>query len=302
MTVFLSEGIIQRRNNVSFRDGYVKLIGRKLHYVDYGGVGELVVALHGYVQNAHAFDGIASALVPHVRLLALDVRGRGRSDRAPADRYRMLYYLRDLSEFANQLRLTNFALIGTSMGGTLAALYAMANPRKVTRLVLNDIAMDSNLAATARAAGQYARAPARFATLRDAIAWFVATRENVESLDEQSREAWVSHFLTPAEDGGFRFNCDPVLFKLAGRVGRDPVSTREARQRMVWKNAGNLNMPILLLRGAHSDVVSPESAHRMVAALPNAISVEVPAVGHSPTLYEPASKSALREFFGIGSG
>lgn len=299
MTVFLSEGITKRRNNVIYRDGYVNLTGRRLHYVDYGGLGELVVALHGYVQNAHAFDGIASALVPHVRLLALDVRGRGGSDHVPAEYYRMLYYLRDLSEFANALRLTSFSLMGTSMGGTLAALYAMANPRRVRRLVLNDIAMDSNLKATARAAGQYARAPERFLTLQSAIAWFIVTRENVENLDEEAREAWVSHFLTPAENGGFRFNCDRALFKLAGRVGHDPESTREARQRMVWRNAGNLNMPVLLLRGAHSDVVSHESARRMVAALSNATSIEVPGVGHSPTLYEPTAKLALREFFGI---
>ena len=149
MTVFLSKGNTQQRNSVSFREGYVRLAGRRLHYVDYGGMGEVVVALHGYVQNAHAFDGIARALVPHIRLLALDIRGRGGSDRAPPQYYRMLHYLRDLNDFLETLRLTRFALIGTSMGGTLAALYTMAHPLKVTRLVLNDIAMDSNLAATA---------------------------------------------------------------------------------------------------------------------------------------------------------
>lgn len=300
MAVFLSQGNTQQRNSVSFREGYVKLTGRQLHYVDYGGIGELVVALHGYVQNAHAFDGIAQALVPHVRLLALDIRGRGGSDRAPPQHYRMLHYLRDLNDFLEKLRLTRFALIGTSMGGTLAALYAMAHPFKVTRLVLNDIAMESNLAATARAADRYARAPAKFTTLQDAVAWFLAMRDNIESLDEEARLAWVSHFLTPLENGdGFRFNCDPMLFQLARRVGGDPEPKRKARQRMVWQQSGRLKMPVLVLRGANSDVVSRESARRMIELLPDASCVEVPKVGHSPTLYEPAAQFALRQFFGV---
>ena len=70
-----------------YQDGYVSLPGQRLHYVDYGGAGEPVVALHGLIQNAHAFDGIALALVPHKRLLALDLRGRGGSDWGPPDYY-----------------------------------------------------------------------------------------------------------------------------------------------------------------------------------------------------------------------
>ena len=57
MTVFFSEEKVRQRGKVAYRDGYVKLRGRNVHYVDYGGAGEIVVALHGYVQNAHAFDG-----------------------------------------------------------------------------------------------------------------------------------------------------------------------------------------------------------------------------------------------------
>src|SRR6516165_7521217 len=74
------------------RESYVTLPGMRLHYVDYGGHGEPLVALHGFVQNARAFDAIAPLLVPHVRLLALDVRGRGDSDWGPPDGYRWSHY------------------------------------------------------------------------------------------------------------------------------------------------------------------------------------------------------------------
>ena len=106
MTVFFSEEKVRQRGKVAYRDGYVKLRGRNVHYVDYGGAGEIVVALHGYVQNAHAFDEIAPVLVPHVRLLALDARGRGESDKGPPKSYRMNYYLRDLRDFFETIGLS----------------------------------------------------------------------------------------------------------------------------------------------------------------------------------------------------
>jgi len=61
---------------VGYSEGCVQLPDMRLHYVDYGGSGKTLVALHGLVQNAHAFQAIAPLLVPHVRLIALDMRGR----------------------------------------------------------------------------------------------------------------------------------------------------------------------------------------------------------------------------------
>ncbi len=190
VTAFLSEGNgnIQLRGGVRYRDGFVELAAGPMHYVDYGGEGEVVVALHGYVQNAHAFDGLAQALVPHVRLLAIDMRGRGDSFWGPRNTYRMNYYLQDLRQFFEALNLLKFALIGTSMGGTLALLYAMAHPFEVTRLVLNDIVFDNNRAGVVRASERFGRAPAKFAGMADAIAWFQDERDNLTTLMTSSDE------------------------------------------------------------------------------------------------------------------
>ena len=239
MTIFFSEGSTRQRGNVAYRDGYVKLPGRQLHYVDYGGMGEIVVALHGYVQNAHAFDGIAPALVPHVRLLALDMRGRGSSDSGPAECYRIQYYLRDLREFFEALGLSSFALIGTSMGGHLALLYAMAHPRKVTRLILNDVILDPDRTELVRPARRFGQAPTRFVTIQDALTWFLEQRGNLDSLDDKARLAWVSHFLIPAETGGYRFNCDPILLELARQrqFRRNLGPKQRARQQLLWEQA-----------------------------------------------------------------
>jgi len=111
--------------------------------------------------------------------------------------------------------LLKFALIGTSMGGTVALLYAMAHPFEVTRLMLNDIVFDNNRAGVVRASERFGRAPAKFAGMADALAWFQDERDNLDDLDDEQRWAWVSHFLIPIATVGFRFKCDPALFRLA---------------------------------------------------------------------------------------
>jgi esterase len=299
VTAFLSEGNTQLRGGVRYRDGFVELPAGPMHYVDYGGEGEVVVALHGYVQNAHAFDGLAQALVPHVRLLAMDMRGRGDSFWGPRNTYRMNYYLQDMRQFFETLNLLKFALIGTSMGGTLALLYAMAHPFEVTRLVLNDIVFDNNRAGVVRTSQRYGRAPAKFATMRDALAWFQDERDNLGALGEEQRSAWVSHFLIPIATGGFRFKCDPELLNLAQAIRPDLGPAQQSYRRMVGEQAGRLRMPVLILRGGKSDVVLPAGARQMANMVPCGRWSEVPNVGHCPTLYEPVAQRLLRDFFEV---
>lgn len=285
---------------IEHTEGYVQLPGMRLHYVDYGGAGETVVALHGLVQNARVFDAIAPVLVPHMHLLALDLRGRGESDWAPPDSYRWNFYLRDLRGFFDALGLSRLALIGTSMGGTLAMLYAMAHPGEVTRLVMNDTSLNTNRAGVVRAAQRVGRAPAEFADLSAAVAWFLEERDGLDQLDEEARLAWVSHYFEPAVSGGMRFKCDPAIFRRAALIPPHlgpgvPWSHRAA----VWDQVKRLKMPMLILRGANSDVVLRESAERMADLLSATSWAEVPGAGHAPTLYEPEAQLALRQFFGI---
>jgi pimeloyl-ACP methyl ester carboxylesterase len=283
---------------VRYRDGYVTLADMRLHYVDYGGSGEPVVALPGLFQNAHAFDAISHVIPPGRRLVALDMRGRGGSDWAPPDTYSWSWYLRDLQRALTTLNLTPCALIGTSIGGALAMLHAMARPTQVTALVMNDSSLDANAAGVARATKRIGYAPATFASLAEASAWFASHRDGLDRLDDSSRLAWVSHFLTPAPGGGLRFNCDPALIRRARLESPDSgPRVAWAHRWAAWERLERLRMPVLLLRGEMSDVVPRATAQRMVGALPDARWWEVPGVGHAPTLYEPEALEALRVFF-----
>jgi pimeloyl-ACP methyl ester carboxylesterase len=291
---------------LSYTDRYVTVRGLRLHYVDYGGNGPAVVAIPGLIQNAHAFDAIAPLLFPHFQLLSLDLPGRGGSDWGPASCYRFGEYLLDLRAFLNALALSRAALIGTSMGGVIARLYATAHPERVTHLVLNDCAIGGDLAGVYQVATRPARAPQKFANFSEALDWFLSERNGLERLDQNSRRRWVRHFLHEAPGGGLRFNCDPLVIRLAIRGARQLCAAEGSqslltRQAVQWEQARRLTMPVLLLRGGLSEVVAPNVVERFIRVVPRARSVEVPGVGHSPTLYEPEAQQALASFFGIDS-
>jgi pimeloyl-ACP methyl ester carboxylesterase/glyoxylase-like metal-dependent hydrolase (beta-lactamase superfamily II) len=286
-------------SDIKCRDGYVTVAGLKLHWLDYGGEGETVVALHGLLQNARAFDAIAPLLVPKFRLVALDLRGRGDSSWGPHDAYQWRYYLFDLNGFLDSLGLERFAVLGTSLGGTLGMIYAMGHANRVTRLVMNDTSLNTNRAGVVRACQKHARAPADFANLEQAIDWFLSHREGLHRLSPPILARWVSHYLTTTPTGALCMKCDPIIIKHALMMQPRVEGVPWSHRWVMWEQARRLTMPFLLLRGELSDVVPVESAREMVKEMANARCVEIPGVGHSPTLYEPEAQAALAEFFGV---
>jgi pimeloyl-ACP methyl ester carboxylesterase len=292
-----------RESRAKYTDRYINVRGLRLHYVDYGGSGELVLALHGLLQNAHAFDGIAPLLVPHVHLIALDLPGRGGSEWASPSRYLLMQYLLDLRSFLNSLGLQRCSFIGTSLGGWMARMYAISHPHQVTRLVLNDCAVGANLAAASDLVMRMADASAEFTSIEEATSWFLAQREGLECLDDESRSEWISHYLTETTSGGLSFHCDPQVLRLARAKAMFLASEAESRpscyDSAVWEQLRRLSMPVLILRGARSKVVPRWVVARIIRILPRGKWVEVPGAGHSPTLYEPVAQEALRSFFGV---
>jgi pimeloyl-ACP methyl ester carboxylesterase len=285
-------------------DKYVCVRGLRLHYVDYGGQGDVVLALHGLVQHARAFDPIAPLLIPHVRFLSLDLRGRGESEWGPPEAYRMFEYLKDLRAFLNELGLDRVGLIGTSLGGWVAMLFATAYPRRVTHLVLNDVAMISEAAGLNAVANRPSVARFEFEDSAEAISWFISDRPGLDRLGADQMRLWVEGFLSRTETGKWRFKCDPCIVRDSGALAQRLAGARDGLlgPNQAWEQAKRLTMPVLLLRGALSSVVSPAIAKQLTSVLPSARSVDIPGVGHSPTLYEPEAQAALLEFFGTHAG
>lgn len=100
--------------------------GRRLSYLDFGGPGRPVLALHGHYNEAAAFAPLAAALSPDLRVLALDQRGHGESDRA--DSYGREDYVEDVAAFHDHLGLGPLPVVGHSLGGVNAYQYAARHP------------------------------------------------------------------------------------------------------------------------------------------------------------------------------
>ncbi len=272
-------------------DGFVDLEGRRFHYTEWGPpAAPTVVLLHGVTGHARTWDDEARALGRDRHVIALDQRGHGDSDPAPDGDYTLPALVGDIAAFADAQRLARFELVGLSLGGRVAIAYAAAHPARIGRLVVIDIGPDVAPAGRARVGAAMAHAPERFETVADAFALVRAA--NPRSSEARLRER-VRHGLRPLPGGGFTWKYDRAL-REAVREGRwrDTVD--------LWPLWASLRCPTLLVRGAESDVLSVETAQRMIDTQPLARLVEVEGAGHPVPGDRPAEFLAtLREFLGL---
>lgn len=264
--------------------------GLKLHYLDFGGEGKpVLVCIHGMTGNAHNFDALAPHLEGHYHVLALDVRGRGDSEWGPALDYTPQVYVNDLKEFLDALGITRVSLVGTSMGGIISMMFAGGYPEQVERLVLNDIGPDIEPAGLLRIMAYIAEAPERFKDLAAVIAYYRTTYPPAADLPDAALGEWVRWSVKPAEGGGLTWKMDPAM-------RRPPRGGSAARPIDLWLHYNRVMAPILIVRGAESDILSRETAARMLKVQRGVRLAEVPGIGHAPSLIEPAALEALTDF------
>ncbi|MFH0351958.1 MAG: alpha/beta fold hydrolase [Chromatiales bacterium] len=121
-------------------DRFVQTNNIQLHYLDHPGDGPTLALMPGLTANAHAFDGLIQAgMSPRLRVLALDLRGRGLSDK-PATGYSMADHVADVLGLLDTLDLDQVVLGGHSFGGLLTFYIAAHHPERVSKLVIIDAA------------------------------------------------------------------------------------------------------------------------------------------------------------------
>jgi pimeloyl-ACP methyl ester carboxylesterase len=252
----------------------LELYGLRFHYLDWGGDGPPLVMLHGFTGHAHTWDHTARALADQYRVLALDQRGHG--DTAWAPGYGSRPMVGDLLAFLDALGLERVTLMGLSMGGNVAYLFAAAHPERIERLIIVDIGPEVAPSGGARIAAGLA-GPDVFDSEDEAVAQ--ARAANPRPTDESLRHR-VAHNLRPLPDGRFTFKWDKAMRD--GTATRDDHTVEER-----WEAWRSLRGPLLLVRGGESDILTAEFASRMVAENPAATCVVVPDSGHSITMDRP---------------
>jgi pimeloyl-ACP methyl ester carboxylesterase len=256
---------------MSFTERTLKVNGLSLHYLDWGPPeAPPVVLLHGITGHARVWDHLAERLVPGRRVLVLDQRGHGDSDPAPDDDYRVATMADDLAAFAGSLGLDRFALLGHSMGGRVALQYAAGHAARLERLVVVDIGPDINLAGLQRVRDMMANAPERIES-EDWAVEYVRRANPAQDLDLLRHR--VRHGLRRTPDGELTWKYARGLRDMMRAGRRDPVD--------LWEPLPRIPCPTLIVRGADSDILSPEVAKTMTERLPDGRLVEIPGAGHT---------------------
>lgn len=272
-------------------DRTVMLHGSRFHYTEGGDrSAPAVVLLHGVTGHARTWDDEGAMLAARYRVLALDQRGHGDTDPPPDADYTMASLSADLAAFADALELRTFAIVALSLGGRVAIRYAAAHPARVTRLVVVDIGPDIAPDGRARVGKIMATTPERFETLDDVVAYQRTTNPRYTDALLWAR---VRHAVRPLPHGGFTWKYDRGLRDLV-RGGRwsDPID--------LWPAWTALACPILLVRGAESDVLTAEMAAKMIEAQPRARLVEVAGAGHTVPGDQPETfMQLLRDFLDV---
>jgi pimeloyl-ACP methyl ester carboxylesterase len=236
-----------------------------------GGNRPTILMLHGGGQNRFSWKNTGQVLADHgFHVIAIDARGHGDSDRAPGGEYTVNTLAGDVAEVLQQIGRP-VVLIGASMGGLTGIQVAYdAGPQLVTKLVLVDVVPRFENEGSHRIRDFMTRHVNGFDTLEeaaDAIAEYLPYRKrprNLEGLKKNLRH----------RDGRWHWHWDP---QFVTQTGDDPFMEIEKLER----EAMALRVPILLIRGKLSDVVSPEGVVDFLAKVPAAEFVELADAGHT---------------------
>jgi pimeloyl-ACP methyl ester carboxylesterase len=264
--------------------------GLRLHYRDYpGGEGRPpILCIPGLTRNARDFEGVAERLKGGWRLICVELRGRGQSDYA---RDPMTYlppvYWQDMEALIAELRLERFVLFGTSLGGLITMLLAMADRKRIAAALLNDIGpvLESEGLDHIRS---YVGRSQSWPT------WLHAARAICEMQGDRYPDWDIGQWLVYAKrlckltaGGRVAFDYDMRIAEPFKAPGGDTGFD-------LWTAFAALKgVPSLVVHGEISDLLSRSTVERMLAENEAMEAVTVPRVGHAPTLDEPEAAAAI---------
>ena len=281
--------------------------GHRMAFWEWGQpeAGHVVVCVHGLSRQGRDFDVLAQALVARsdgaVRVICPDVVGRGQSDWLTDPMgYQVPTYAADMFALLAHLKPTTQVLdwVGTSMGGLIGLAVGGQTqfplPVALRRLVLNDVGPVIQWESIVRI-GQYLGRVVQFESLQQAAEamWAVST-----TFGPHTPAQWLElsrHMVTPVPgtESVVTLHYDPAIAVPFGNMTQDSAVQGET---VLWQLYDAISSQTLLLRGAQSDLLSPQTARLMTERGPKARLVEFDGVGHAPTLVAADQVEAVTQF------
>ena len=264
----------------------------RMAYIEWGDPRnrDVLICVHGLTRSGRDFDELSRVLCGQFRIVCPDLAGRGDSDKlADPMLYGVSQYLADMVTLIARLDCESLHWLGTSLGGLVGMALAALAGNPVKKLVLNDAGPVISRASLQRIAAYVGVMP-KFATMEKA-------EEYIRSIsapfgphsDAQWRfltETWVRQMA----DGSFRPHYDPRI--------AEPfrAAIPEGDNMELWHVYDAMRCPTLVIRGETSDLLSHATVAAMARRGPRARVVEIPGVGHAPTLLKPEQIAIVRDF------
>lgn len=266
---------------------YVQCAGYEVHYMDWGAPdAPVVIAWHGLARSGRDMDALAQFLAGQgFRVICPDTIGRGFSQwsRAPKEEYCLRFYARLARELFDALGIHRAHWVGTSMGGAIgmvsaSGLFEPSMRERIATLVLNDIAPQLAQAAIERIKA-YAGKPPVFDSMAELEQFFRTAYTPFGWLSDAEWRKLTETSTRRLDDGRVTPHYDPSIVM---------QFSEHADDYLIWPHYDALDLPVLLLRGADSDLVLEPTAREMLTRGPGAKGllewVEVPGCGHAPAL------------------
>ena len=261
--------------------------GARLAYADEG-EGLPLLALGGLTRDSRDFDYLQRRLPAGVRLIRLDSRGRGQSAWSGPATYTVARESQDVVNLLDHLALERVAILGTSRGGLLGMVLAATHKHRLLGLCLNDVGPVLERAGLQRIATYVGITPAvtTLEEIADRMPLVMPGFRNVPPM------RWVEETVRHYEqlDGRVGLTYDPDLrIALKAAMKAPPADAWPLFDACA-------DMPLALLHGAGSDVLSADTAQAMRKRRPDLLYADVPDRGHAPFLDEPEAIACIRQW------
>jgi pimeloyl-ACP methyl ester carboxylesterase len=267
---------------------------RGLHRIAYLEWGDprnrdVLVCVHGLTRSAHDFDELARSVASHFRIACPDLAGRGDSDRLsdPAF-YNVPQYVADMVTLIARLDTESVNWLGTSVGGLIGMALAAQAGTPVKKLILNDVGPVISHAALERIGSYVGNAPV-FSSLEEAERY---VRSISTPFGPHSDAQWrflTENWVKKEADGRWRPRYDP-------RIAEPYRASMPEKDLELWSIYDAIRCPTLVIRGAQSDLLSRATTAEMTRRGPKAKVIEIPGVGHAPTLLGADQIGVVRDF------
>ncbi|MBA2674334.1 alpha/beta hydrolase [Ramlibacter sp.] len=281
-----------------FTSNYVTCAGREMHYTEWGSPNApVVIAWHGLARTGRDMDELADHLSGRYRVICPDTIGRGFSQWSPdpGNEYTLAFYARTAAALFDRLGIARAHWVGTSMGGAIgevcaAGIHEPGMKDRIASLVMNDNAPRLSAPAVERIRA-YAGNPPAFDTMAQLEAFFRQVYKPFGLLTDAQWRRLAETSARRLPDGRVTPHYDPAMVR---------QFTDHPNDYDLWEHYDRLRIPVLVLRGAESDLVLPDATEEMQRRGPGTLGllrvVEVPGCGHAPALNVPAQLDLVTSF------